>query len=124
MLSLGNFSCPTRLAWPLGAIADVRPSSRLQKSAISIAWMLAKAPAVAQRNLRDGPNCTFHLASVDVIPLPDASTDFGYSLRVLLHVLATQAAMMACAGKLKLGAPFLVYLYYAFDNRPLRFRVL
>lgn len=29
-----------------------------------------------------------------------------------------------CAEKLKSGAPFLLYLYYRFDNKPLRFKAL
>jgi hypothetical protein len=48
--------------------------------------------------------------------------DFGYSLGVLHHVPDTQAAITACARKLKPGAPFLVYLYYALDNRPAFYR--
>ena len=34
------------------------------------------------------------------------------------------AGIRACVAKLKPGAPFLVYLYYAFDNRPAWFRGL
>jgi SAM-dependent methyltransferase len=54
---------------------------------------------------------------VDAIPLDDASMDFGYSLGVLHHVPDTQAGIDACVSKLKPGAPFLLYLYYALDNR-------
>ena len=79
---------------------------------------------LARRNLADQPNCVFHRAAVDAIPLPDGSMDFGYSLGVLHHVPDTQAGLDACVRKLKPGAPFLVYLYYAFDNRPLWFRWL
>jgi SAM-dependent methyltransferase len=50
--------------------------------------------------------------------------DFGYSLGVLHHVPNTQAGLQACVDVLKPGAPFLVYLYYAFDNRPWWFRLL
>ena len=50
--------------------------------------------------------------------------DFGYSLGVLHHVPDTQAGIEACAHKLKPGAPFLVYLYYNFDNRPWWFRAI
>jgi len=50
--------------------------------------------------------------------------DFGYSLGVLHHVPDTEAGMRACASKLKPDAPFLVYLYYAFDNRPAWFRMI
>lgn len=77
------------------------------------------ALAVARQNLASAPNTSFHLASVDNIPVPDSSLDFAFSLGVLHHVPDTQQAIRAIATKLKTGAPFLVYLYYAFDNRPL-----
>jgi len=83
-----------------------------------------KALAVAKRNLRDAKNCDFHLAGVGEIPLPDNSCDFGYSLGVLHHIPDTEAGMRACIEKLRPGAPFLVYLYYRFDNRPAWFRLL
>jgi len=73
---------------------------------------------VARRNLAGETNCTFHRASVDAIPLPDNSMDFGYSLGVLHHVPDTEAGIRSCVRKLKPGAPFLTYIYYAFDNRP------
>jgi ubiquinone/menaquinone biosynthesis C-methylase UbiE len=79
---------------------------------------------VARSNLADRPNCRFHVAGVDHIPVPDGSMDFGYSLGVLHHVPDTEAGLRSCAAKLKPGAPFLVYLYYAFDNRPGWFRAL
>ena len=82
----------------------------------------AKALAVAQRRLGTKANARFHCASVDAIPLADGSQDFGYSLGVLHHIPDTAAAMADCVRKLKPGAPFLVYLYYAFDNRPAWFR--
>jgi ubiquinone/menaquinone biosynthesis C-methylase UbiE len=83
-----------------------------------------KALAVAKRNLREAENCRFHLASVDAIPLADNSCDFGYSLGVLHHIPDTQAGLEACVDKLKSGAPFLLYLYYRFDNRPAWFRAV
>jgi SAM-dependent methyltransferase len=79
---------------------------------------------VARRNLQTHANCSFHCASVDAIPLADGSADFGYSLGVLHHVPDTKEGIRACARKLKPGAPLLIYLYYAFDNRPAWFRVL
>tara|TARA_Y100001960_G_C13972972_1_gene493822 strand:- start:15 stop:530 length:516 start_codon:yes stop_codon:yes gene_type:complete len=48
--------------------------------------------------------------------------DFGYALGVLHHIPNTQLALTECAKKIKPGSPFLVYLYYAFDNRPRWFR--
>lgn len=83
-----------------------------------------KALTVARRCLGQTPNVIFHEASVDGMPLADASQDFGYSLGVLHHIPDTQAAIAACVRKLKPEAPFLVYLYYAFDNRPRWFRAL
>ena len=73
---------------------------------------------VATRNLNGLSNITLHRASIDELPMPDGSMDFGYSLGVLHHIPDTQAAMISCVRKLKPGAPFLVYLYYRFDNRP------
>lgn len=81
-----------------------------------------KALDVAERRLAAHANVTFHHAGVDGIPLPDDSQDFGYSLGVLHHIPDTQAALASCVAKLKRGAPFLVYLYYAFDNRPAWFQ--
>lgn len=78
---------------------------------------------VARRNLTHLSNCEFHHSSVDAMPIPDESMDFGYSLGVLHHVPDTAAAVRSCVAKLKRGAPFLVYLYYAFDNRPRWFRL-
>jgi len=83
-----------------------------------------EALTVARKNLGSRANCEFHHASVDAIPLADNSMDFGYSLGVLHHVPDTLAGIKACVRKVKPGAPFLVYLYYRFDNRPLWFRSL
>jgi ubiquinone/menaquinone biosynthesis C-methylase UbiE len=79
---------------------------------------------VARRNLSGFTNVIFHLASVADMPIADASMDFGYSLGVLHHIPNTQAGIISCSRKLKAGAPFLLYLYYAFDERPLWFRTL
>ncbi len=79
---------------------------------------------IARRNLASVKNCEFHRAGVESIPLEDGSCDFGYSLGVLHHVPDTAAGLRACVDKLKVGAPFLVYLYYRFDNRPAWFRAL
>lgn len=84
----------------------------------------AAALEVARTNLAVHANCRFMHASVDNIPLANGSMDFGYSLGVLHHVPDTEAGIRSCAQKLKAGAPFLIYLYYAFDNRPLWFSTL
>ncbi|MGH7009395.1 MAG: class I SAM-dependent methyltransferase, partial [Caulobacteraceae bacterium] len=77
-----------------------------------------KALTVARRRLRTIENVRLHLASVDCIPLAEASQDFGYALGVLHHCPDPQAAMESCVKKLKHGSPFLVYIYYKFENRP------
>jgi glycosyltransferase involved in cell wall biosynthesis len=82
------------------------------------------ALAVAERNLREQGNCRFHLASVDQMPFAPGSLDFGYSLGVLHHVPDTAAGIRACVEPLKPGAPLLLYLYYALDERPTWFQAL
>jgi SAM-dependent methyltransferase len=67
---------------------------------------------VARRKLTRHRNCSFHHASVSHMPIADDTMDFGYSLGVLHHVPDTAAALRSCVRKLKVGAPFLVYLYY------------
>lgn len=79
---------------------------------------------VARRGLSDFANVRFHQASVDDGVLAPGSQDFGYSLGVLHHVPDTEGAIRSCVALLKPGAPLLLYLYYAFDNRPWWFRAL
>jgi SAM-dependent methyltransferase len=83
-----------------------------------------KALDVARRRLADHDNVRFHLASADSIPLAKGSQDFGYSLGVLHHVPDPSMALRKATATLKEGAPFLLYLYYAFDHRPSWFRRL
>ncbi len=84
----------------------------------------ADALEVARTNLQEIRNVSFHLASVGDIPIEDNSLDFAFSLGVLHHVPDTAAALQTIASKLKFGAPFLVYLYYALDNRPWWYRII
>lgn len=79
---------------------------------------------VARRNLAEFDNVVYHRAGLDDRCLPPASQDFGYSLGVLHHVPDTAAAIRSCVDLLKHGAPLLLYLYYAFDNRPRWFRAI
>jgi len=77
----------------------------------------ADALAVARVNLSEFKNINFFQASVDCLPLTDSCLDFAYSLGVLHHVPDTAEAIKDVAKKLKPGAPLLLYLYYAFDNK-------
>ena len=81
----------------------------------------SSAITVAQKNLQHLHNCSFHRNTVDDMPFPDNSMDFGYSLGVLHHLPDSQQGIFDCVKKLKQGAPLLVYLYYAFDNQPFWF---
>lgn len=83
-----------------------------------------EALQVARRNLEAFPNCTLHLATIDSMPLADGTMDFGYSLGVLHHIPDSTSALQACVRALKAGAPFLLYVYYAFDDRPAWFRMI
>lgn len=80
------------------------------------------AAAVAQQRLQPFNNCAVHACSVQDAPVADGSLDFAYCLGVLHYVPDPRWALRAIARKLKPGAPLLVYVYYALDNRPMWFR--
>lgn len=84
----------------------------------------SEALEVAKKNLAGRANVTFMKADVGNLPFVDGELDFAYSLGVLHHVPDPQKAIANVARALKSGAPFLVYLYYSFENRPLWFRML
>jgi len=77
-----------------------------------------RAIDVARKNLDNCENVSFHVCDIGELPVEDASMDFCYSLGVLHHIPEPLEAMCCCVDKLKPGAPFLVYLYYRFDNKP------
>lgn len=79
---------------------------------------------VSRKNLASLGNCIFHNVGLEAMPVDDGSMDFGYSLGVLHHIPDTQAGIKSCVQKLKTGAPLLLYLYYAFDNRPRWFQTV
>lgn len=79
---------------------------------------------VSRKNLEGQSNVEFHLASVGALPFTPESLDFAYSLGVLHHVPDTAAALKAVVRCLRRGAPLLVYLYYALDDRPRWFKLL
>jgi len=83
------------------------------------------APAaldVARRRLAGHANVSVRLGCATDIPLADASQDFGYCLGVLHHIPDPEAALRNAVAKLKPGAPFLAYIYYALEIRPWWFR--
>jgi SAM-dependent methyltransferase len=84
----------------------------------------AVALEVARQKLTGQCNVVFHEAPIAAMPIADASMDFGYSLGVLHHLPNPAAGLAACVRKLKSGAPMLIYVYYALDNKPGWFRRL
>ena len=83
-----------------------------------------EALEVARDTLAGRRNVTFHNVPLDAMPIADASMDFGYSLGVLHHLPDPAAGLADCVRKLKPGAPMLIYIYYAFDDRPAWYRAL
>ena len=83
-----------------------------------------KALNVAKDNLSEFNNVAFHNASVSDDILEPSSQDFGYCLGVLHHVPDTVEGLKCCNKILKHGAPFLLYLYYNFENRSLIFKTI
>jgi SAM-dependent methyltransferase len=81
----------------------------------------AEALTVAAGN---APRSPMVRAATGALPLAPASMDFGYCLGVLHHTPDPQRGLADAVDALKPGAPFLVYLYYAFDNRSAWFRTL
>lgn len=78
---------------------------------------------VAKKNLTKFNNIQYFNETSNDCSLEDESQDFGYSLGVLHHIPSTQDGIHDCAKKLKSGAPFLLYLYYNFENKPFIFRL-
>lgn len=78
----------------------------------------------ARDNLHDAKNCEIHAVGFDALPLDEASMDFGYSIATLQQIPDPGGALRQAVGKLKPGAPMMVYLIYALDNRPAWFRAI
>jgi ubiquinone/menaquinone biosynthesis C-methylase UbiE len=92
----------------VGHLICIDPSSALEVAKSSLSAML---------------NVSFLNASVDDVPLPENSQDFGYSLGVLHHVPDTASAIRDCVKMIKPNGPFLLYIYYSFDNRSRLFKL-
>lgn len=71
-----------------------------------------------------GNNVKFYKTTINDSKIKDNSQDFGYCLGVLHYIPKPENAMKACINKLKPGAPFLVYMYYNFENRPWWFKLI
>ncbi len=79
---------------------------------------------VAKKNLINFKNVYFHNKSVNEKFIEPNSQDFGYCLGVLHHITETQKGIESCFNLLKKNSPFLIYLYYRFDNKPIWFKII
>lgn len=77
----------------------------------------------ASKMLKNEDKVRITQAEVSNIPFPDESFDFVFSLGVLHHIPDTLDAMQKTVKKLKPGGYFLVYLYYAIDNKGFLFKL-
>lgn len=82
----------------------------------------SEAIFVARRNLAGHHRTVFVMGDVLDLPFRPGAFDLVYSLGVLHHLPVS--ALDALRGLLPLGSRFLVYLYYALDNRPWYFRTI
>lgn len=82
-----------------------------------------QALRVAEHNVRTS-NVSFVKCTPDTVPFPDGYFDFIFALGVLHHLPDTQGAILSLVNKLAPGGVLLLYLYYAFDNRPTWFRTI
>ena len=115
-----------------------KPARALDMGCGSGRWSLLVAPLVGElvaadasrealrvaRNNVQGPNVSFVEAAPETLPFPDEHFDLIFSLGVLHHVPDTEGAIRSLAPKLTPGGTLLLYLYYAFDNRPAWFRAI
>lgn len=83
----------------------------------------AEALAVARANVT-ASNVSFVQCTPETLPFPENYFDFIFSLGVLHHIPDTRAGVCSLVEKLAPGGTLLLYLYYAFDNRPAWFRCL
>jgi len=79
---------------------------------------------IAKKNLKKCKNVNFFNNSVNENTLKKNSQDFGYCLGVLHHMKSTQKGINSCFKMLKPYSPFLIYLYYNLDNKPLWFKII
>jgi ubiquinone/menaquinone biosynthesis C-methylase UbiE len=76
----------------------------------------------ADKLLQNADNIRITKASIETLPWPDETFDFGMSIGVLHHVPDTKQALIDCIKKIKKGGYFYVYLYYKLENRGFLFK--
>ena len=84
----------------------------------------SEAIEIAKNNLQNFKNIDFYNETTVTCSLSYSSQDFGFCLGVLHHIPDVQKALNDCSRLLKKNAPFLLYLYYDFENRPIWYRYI
>lgn len=79
---------------------------------------------VSKKNLIKFDNINFYNLKVSKKKIKKNSQDFGYCLGVLHHTSDINIGLKFCNRILKKNAPFLIYLYYNFDNRSFLYKQL
>ena len=78
---------------------------------------------VAKQNLKNFHNIQFFNKQISDDLLKKNSQDFGFCLGVLHHTYDVEKNLKICTSFLKKDSPFLLYLYYNFDNRSNLYRL-
>ena len=82
-----------------------------------------KAINVAKKNLTGKKNVKFIISSVGDMKF-NKKFDFIYSLGVLHHIPDINLALRRISKYLKKNSPFLIYLYYDLENKPLYYKLI
>ncbi len=83
-----------------------------------------KAINVSKYNLSKFKNIEFLNNDANNIPLKNETIDFAICLGVLHHIPNIEIALKSINLKLKKNAPFLLYIYYSFENKPIWFKLI
>ena len=82
----------------------------------------SEAIFIARKNLKEMPGAIFFMGDILCLPFRDNFADFAICLGVLHHLpVNIQQAVKLVA---RLSKRFLIYLYYALDNRPSWYRLV
>jgi SAM-dependent methyltransferase len=73
-----------------------------------------------RKNLRDADNCLFFMGDLKALPFKNDFVDFLFCLGVLHHL--PTSCLNEVRNLKNFASELLVFLYYAFDNRPVYFR--
>ncbi len=79
---------------------------------------------VAKKNLSDFDNIEYFNSGIFNTNIKENSQDFGYCLGVLHHTNEIEEGIRFCNKILKKNSPFLIYLYYNFENRGKLFKLI